>query len=443
MRILPRQNSKNVEERRGVMLVFVLVLLTIVLVMVVFSVDIAFMQLSRTELRAAVDAAAKAAAGELTLSNGDKKKATARGILAASENIVSGEPLVLEKSDFEFGQTRKSVTGEYVFQANLQPFTAVRVTAEKSASSKSGPVKLFFAPMFGSDTFSPTQVAVAAHAKQEMVLAVDRSHSMAFDDSGVSWNYPSEINAIDFNLDGVRNFNDRFLSYPHPNESRWSYLLTAVDSFFDIIEQRDQPPRVAMVTWASALDASSYEYSLTGEIVPAVTQVTSLEQTTGPRVSRAVGPPLVALNNKLSFTEMFTNLRNKFPTPHTTHGQANLDALFTYGSRHMHGGTNASAGIDAAVSILETEGDPDAKKVIVLMTDGQWNKGRDPVEAAADAKDKNIIIHTVTFLDAAEQTTMIQVAQITGGQHYHASSAAELKAIFEELATNVPVALTY
>jgi len=52
-------------ERRGAMMVFVAVLLAGFLAMVAISIEIAHIQLARTELRSATDAASKAAALEL------------------------------------------------------------------------------------------------------------------------------------------------------------------------------------------------------------------------------------------------------------------------------------------------------------------------------------------------------------------------------------------
>ena len=44
------------------------------------------------------------------------------------------------------------------------------------------------------------------------------------------------------------------------------------------------------------------------------------------------------------------------------------------------GGTNLSAGLDRAVQILTgTNGRVLSDKIIILLTDGQWNAGRDPV----------------------------------------------------------------
>ena len=49
-------------KRRGAMVVLIAMMLVILLMTVTFSVDVAYMQLSRTELRVATDAAARAAA---------------------------------------------------------------------------------------------------------------------------------------------------------------------------------------------------------------------------------------------------------------------------------------------------------------------------------------------------------------------------------------------
>ena len=80
---------------------------------------------------------------------------------------------------------------------------------------------------------------------------------------------------------------------------------------------------------------------------------------------------------------------------------------------------------------------------MVLLTDGIYNRGRDPRLAAQDAADAGVIIHTVTFSDAAEQQAMIDVAAATGGNHYHAPDAATLDAIFREIALTLPVLLTH
>ena len=388
--------------RQGSMLVFVLMLLVVILAMVVYSVDIAFMQLARTELRGAVDAAAKAAAGELALTDGNKEKAVAAGILAASRNKVAGAPLLLESGDFEFGQAVQQNDGGWDFTKGLTPYTSVRVTGLKSSRTKSGPVNLFFAPIFGSGAFTPQSVSVASHFKQEIVLVIDRSHSMAFDDSGVDWVYPAGIPTHDVNKDGKTNWIDGLLTPPHPTQSRWAQLSGAVATFVKTVKKRKQVPNVGLVTWASYLGPTTTESKLTGKTFPAVSFDEKLGKNFGAIMSR--------LNGR--------------------------------GNKYMLGGTNLSAGIDAGMTMMDKEADPDSKKTLIVMTDGQWNTGRDPVLAAKDANAAGIVIHTITFLDKADQSTMITVAQVTGGRHFHASNAAQLEAIFDELARMLPVALT-
>jgi hypothetical protein len=63
-----------------------------------------------------------------------------------------------------------------------------------------------------------------------------------------------------------------------------------------------------------------------------------------------------------------------------------------------------------------------------------------PAATAADGQD--IIIHTVTFGDGANQTDMQAVADATGGRHYHAPDEETLEDIFREIALTLPVLLT-
>lgn len=384
------------EPRRGAMLVFILGLLTVILAMVVFTVDVAFMQLARTELSAAVDAAAKAAAGELSRTNGDEAAATTAGINVAAMNKVAGAPLQLEAVDFEFGQAVQQPDGTWEFNQGVTPYTSVRVTGEKSESKPSGPVNLFFAPILGTNNFTPVAEAVASQFEQEIVLAIDRSHSMAFDESGIDWSYPRSVYGKDVDGNGYVNWVDQYLHPPHATQSRWAKLRDAIIEFVDLMDDVEIPPRVALVTWASQLEAYGKTY------------------------------PVISIDNVLDFNR----------------GQIKK-VILDRGSREMLGGTNMGAGVFEAIRVIEAQGDPQTKKSIILMTDGQWNTGPHPIDAAEVAKAKNIVIHTVTFLDKADQSTMEQISELTGGRHFHASNGDELEAIFRELAFTLPVALTH
>ncbi len=101
-------------RRRGAMLVLMLLMLIVVLVMTVFAVDVAYMQLVRTELRTSTDAAARAASEALarTQSVADARQA-ARDVAAA--NRVAGDPLQLDDADIVFGSASASNQGVFTF----------------------------------------------------------------------------------------------------------------------------------------------------------------------------------------------------------------------------------------------------------------------------------------------------------------------------------------
>ena len=72
------------------MLVLIALLLIVLIVTVVFSVDVAYMQLTRTQLRSASDAAARAAAECLSRTQDvDQAREAAKTI--ASRNLVAND----------------------------------------------------------------------------------------------------------------------------------------------------------------------------------------------------------------------------------------------------------------------------------------------------------------------------------------------------------------
>lgn len=126
----------------------------------------------------------------------------------------------------------------------------------------------------------------------------------------------------------------------------------------------------------------------------------------------------------------------------STNRTAVENVIATRSTRAIGGGTTCSAGIDRAVQVLTgTNGRALSNKVIILLTDGQWNAGRDPVLAAQDAAAAGITIHCVSMLTST-QSTLTQVASITGGQYYATQNAAQLQQAFRDLAKQLPIVLT-
>ncbi len=218
-----------------------------------------------------------------------------------------------------------------------------------------------------------------------------RSHSMCFDLSGVDWVYPSGYS-----------WKTEIKLAPHSTKSRWASLRKAVGDYLGIVDDIQPPPRVGLVTWASEITTSTTEYAYTGK-------------TSKKTLRDAV------------LSSDYTAIKNAI-------GNKSVNVML--------GGTEMSAGIDEAIAMLKSSDRPLSKKIIVLMTDGQWNLGRSPVLCAQEARDANIVIHTISFLPGAVQNDLVTVAETTGGRHYHADNEAELRDAFSELAKSLPVILT-
>ena len=84
----PRNNTLIIQNRRGAMSVLIAVTLPVLLAMAAFAIQFAYIDLGRVELRVATDAAAEAAARELSES-GDVVAARAAAKIRRIETTMS------------------------------------------------------------------------------------------------------------------------------------------------------------------------------------------------------------------------------------------------------------------------------------------------------------------------------------------------------------------
>src|SRR3954462_14226999 len=101
---MPKMHFTN---RRGAMLVLIALCLPVCLIIAAFAINVAWMQLVRTELRTSTDAAARAGAKQLSLSQ-STGVALAQAKDLAKRNPVAGQPLLLANSDVEFGSSSQA-----------------------------------------------------------------------------------------------------------------------------------------------------------------------------------------------------------------------------------------------------------------------------------------------------------------------------------------------
>ncbi len=214
------------------MLVLIAVCLPLCIIMAAFAVDVAWMQLVRTELRTATDSAARAAAKELSLSQ-SIDAARQRGKEAALRNRVAGDPLLLADADIEIGHgAQANENSRFQFAAGGTPPNAVRVNGKRTQGSAAGPVDLLFAGVLGVRQFEPSESATSTQLDRDICLVVDRSGSMMRSLAGNS----TPTGTCD---------------PPHPTQSRWGALAIALDAFLVELDKTAQDERVALVSYSS------------------------------------------------------------------------------------------------------------------------------------------------------------------------------------------------
>ncbi len=121
------------------------------------------------------------------------------------------------------------------------------------------------------------------------------------------------------------------------------------------------------------------------------------------------------LNQNLTFDQSATN---SSITSLTAFGNTAIgEGIYTANAELINYGRNQTSTIYAEV----------------LLSDGNWNTGRNPIGAAQEAANNTIIIYTIGLGDA-DNTTMWNIANITGGKYYYAPNSTDLEGIYQEIA---------
>lgn len=144
-----RMFNSPVRQRRGSVTVLIAFMLPILILISVFAVSLNQIQLNRAELRVASDAASRAGARSLSITQ-SMAAAEAAAVDAASRNTVAGKPLTLElganpgERDVQFGVYTRATdaaiadgNNPWVFTPYVEgdPLNAVRVVGRKTTGS--------------------------------------------------------------------------------------------------------------------------------------------------------------------------------------------------------------------------------------------------------------------------------------------------------------------
>ena len=390
-------------KRRGSAAMLIASMMFVFVVTAAFTVDFAYMQLVRTELRSTTDAAAKAGAEALARTQ-NTRSARDEAIRYAALNTVGRKPFLLSESDVLIGRLVPSDTGTWGFNPNGTPPNAVRVNARTGSGAAQPAVPLFFSRIVGHSGFTPSHQSTAGQQEVEVCLCLDRSGSMTFDMTGIEYSFPPGNPYLStFTAWGTEW--THMLSPPHPSKSRWAALDGAVTVFFDELAMR-YAPRTSLVTWAT-------DYTMP-----------------------------IAPYTKFTAASTDLALPSVFNFDSAANATAIKELIRTRGKLPMMGGTNLAAGFEEAIASLNSANSKSyASKVIILLTDGEWNAGVDPVIPAQKAKDKRIVVHCISMLTQT-QSILQSIANITGGRYYRTRNDSELRDAFRELANALPIVLT-
>lgn len=381
-----RFNSRRKSpQRTGAMMPVVAMTLPIVILLIGYSMNIAYMELARTQLRLTCDSAAKAALVNFGATQSQTTAVSfARSVSA--NNKVGGQVVSIPTGNFKFGNSVKQSGGTYTFTAGATPINSIQVTG-------SATVALPVGSMISTGTFTCSKMSFATRVSHDIVLVLDRSASMAFDLSGNEFVYPPD-----------RTLYSPLQSYftpPSTTASRWSALTSAVNSFISILQARNLDVHVALVTYAENYTLGNY-----------------------------------------SATEasLDTTLTSNYPSIVT--------AMNAWGATPLLGDTNISAGLALAQAELTgSRARSTANRTIILMTDGVATTGNTNIAGLTSSyrTGSSVMTHVITFGGEAAtgtvNTSMTSAAANGNGMFFNAASAAQLQSAFQTIADSLPAVL--
>lgn len=145
---------RSIHRASGMVMIYGVMAMTAMIAIASLAVDVGQVQLAKTEMVGAVDAAARAAVAYLPT---DSAGARSAAIALASQHTVAGSSLVLQTGDIEIGKWNS--TTQSLDTGSSSP-DAIRITAHRTVA-RGTPIVLSIAKVIGMERFNLTAVAVA------------------------------------------------------------------------------------------------------------------------------------------------------------------------------------------------------------------------------------------------------------------------------------------
>lgn len=468
-------------HRNGVIAPLFAFILPVLLIFSAFAINLAYMQLTTTQLKIASDAASHAGGRALSFHQ-DTDQAIEAMDKFARLNPVVGNTIVVPQDDehMQFGQAILT-NGSYQFIQHPKAVvdaddSAVIVNSVRVFAEVDTPMAFRFQD--ANTTFNPTRNSITHQRDRDIALVIDRSTSMLsftdypiLDAMLINRRNTNQISQSEFNLSGVtsrRRDNTQYFTNNTLNELL--RLVVRLDEINHPLAARARVGYEYALSTQTLLQQPKFPLDISNNSFAGSTEL-NLGNRWGERTQNGIVEQAAqhsrwralidAMDSFLSVLERTDQDELVALILFSNNGSAesvltsNYDELRNIVAEIVpRGGTQIGRGLQAGLGELvdyENSGQPAnarrfAEKMIVVMTDGvQSPGGIDPVTVASDFRAQNpeAVIHTVTFSAGANQTAMQEVAQAGGGNHYHADDAEELAAEFREIANIPPTIFTF
>ncbi len=355
--------------RSGAALILILLMIPLIVAMVAFSIDLGLQTALRSQMQNSVDAGALAASLRIQQNSEELTEAAAAAEEFIQRNRVgSGITVPSDAIAVEIGK----------WDADLRTFTvtstdpnAVRVIARQDNE------RFLFGRFFGRETFGAGASAIATGSPSpfDIMMVLDLSGSMS-------------------------------------SQGRIEALQNAAPAFVDVIEDFGDDDKIGVMGLSA--DPGDDEVS---DDVKSKLYSSGLHPSDGYHVG--------VLEARL--TDNYGQLRGSVLSP------GNLQAnKYAKPKRPGYTGTGAAIG-DAAHYLkygAEARPEGEAKRIIVLMSDGKANRPRRSgssyaKEMANYADGLDVTIYTISLGDGADLKLMQEIADRTGGTHFDATGSGE------------------
>lgn len=374
------QLNHQSNSRRGSVIALLAVLIPVLLVLASYAINVAYIEAVQADVQIVTDVAVQAA-GRTYIRTDDRNAALLAAQDAASRNPVSGEIIPIALTDLEFGVSRRtSNESSYNFIpiGADQAGNSVRLTTISLSDAGAPLLKPVFPTMGVNVEIRPRRTAISTQSTMDVALVIDRSGSMAYGADEVS---------SDPNILPAAAFPGWWYGDPVPANSRWLDLVASIQAFNQQLTDSPQREKVSLSTYAgesSTDQVLTYDYN--------------------------------AIMNRLN----------------------DISVQFDGGS------TAIGRGLEEGLAALtdQSVNRPYAVRVMVLLTDGIHNTGGSPEAAANSLQNAGVTLFTITFSSEADQVRMRELANSCGGEHFHATDAAQLSNAFQEIAKRLPSLMT-